>query len=92
MGTYAGKYRAVWRGGAKHAMWIWPHLTETELLVLNYSLRMETARSDVIARALGYTPAYVRQVFVALRGAFGVHENAALLLRADRISRQTYKR
>jgi hypothetical protein len=66
----------------------WPALSATEIRVLSYCLKAETARSVVIAQALGYSPKYVRRVLVALRIAFGVHETAALLLRADRSKRR----
>ncbi len=64
----------------------WPKLSTTELRVLEFALSSETARSSTIASALGYTESYVRQTLVRLRRAFGVHENAALLLRAERQS------
>lgn len=63
----------------------WPPLSETEERVLKFALEAETARSRTIAVALGYTPEYVRQILFRLRRAFDVHENAALLLRAERI-------
>lgn len=68
----------------------WPHLSPTQNRILTYALCAETARSTEIGGALGYTPTYVRQVFVTLRAAFGVHENATLLLRAFRT--RTYNR
>jgi DNA-binding CsgD family transcriptional regulator len=65
-------------------MTTWPRLNRTERRILEYCLEAETARSNVIARALGYTPEYVRHVLASLRARFGVRETAALLLRADR--------
>jgi DNA-binding CsgD family transcriptional regulator len=62
----------------------WPQLSVAEERVLAHALRFETARADRIAAELGYSAEYVRQVLKRLRKAFDVHENAALLLRAER--------